>query len=387
MSCVQYWPVGTASDSRLSMTPAQICQALLADWLPTLPFAASRSVLGWPFFLVASEPGVPIPYLCIESMAGWSDRQWKGVLSWMFGIAGTRRVLDTEGYVWVAPLSAFYPDRRQNVAIPSWNTSYPPSILQTLPDPSNPSRLRPDYIAARPLKTGGVEFALVESKGTSSALNSMIRCPSDWARQARNAIVKLNGSVVACQRHMVVATRCNPNALRQRSRRLQVRAWNSSSNTLPHDSEVMLEIASAFYSGLCRNLGLWANLQALQLSVSARSGIGGVSDRQLAHIESEADIEFAQKGRWHLSGEGGANFEIPLDTGTIYVQLTDTAISLIRSLRSPAQEDAAARIMDHQRGLTDWYSKKAAEHTELTDVAIDKSGFSVTVEKIHYRMQ
>jgi len=99
MSYVHYWPVGTTNDIRLSLTRAQICQALLADWLPTLPFAASRSVIGWPNYLITAESSVTHPYLYLESIAGWSDRQWKGVLSWMIGIAGTRRVLDTEKYV------------------------------------------------------------------------------------------------------------------------------------------------------------------------------------------------------------------------------------------------------------------------------------------------
>jgi hypothetical protein len=36
-------------------------------------------------------------------------------LSWMLGVAGARHILASEGYRWIAPLSAFYPDAVQAV--------------------------------------------------------------------------------------------------------------------------------------------------------------------------------------------------------------------------------------------------------------------------------
>lgn len=96
MPFVQYWPVGSSNDTVLSLTQAEISRALVADWLPTLPFASSRSVLGWPYHILEVENSTTHPYLTLKSIAGLSDRQWKGVLSWMFGIAGTRRILRKE---------------------------------------------------------------------------------------------------------------------------------------------------------------------------------------------------------------------------------------------------------------------------------------------------
>jgi hypothetical protein len=213
MSCLQYWPVGSLNDVSLSLTQADICRFLVADWLPTLPFAVSRSVLGWPYYLLSVDPGTK-QYLILNPLAGWTERQWKVMLSWMIGIAGTRRVLAEEQYQWIAPLSAFYPNRRQAIMISFWNPGYPPSVLQIVPDPSNGSRLRPDYITALALPNRQREFALVESKGTGSSLNRMRACPSDWANQARNAVVIVNDSPVTFPRHFVVATRCNPNGVR-----------------------------------------------------------------------------------------------------------------------------------------------------------------------------
>lgn len=378
MSYVHYWPVGTVNDIRLPLTRAQICRDLLADWLPTLPFSASRSVLGWPYYLITAETGVTFPYLYLERVAGWSDRQWKGVLSWMLGIAGTRGVLHNEGYVWTAPSSAFYPERRQNVASPLWHTSYPPSALQILSNPANRSRLRPDYIAARVSASGSTEFSLVESKGTSSALNSINTCPRDWALQARNAIVQLNGSVISIPRHLVVATRCNPNAVRPKTRRLQIRAWNSNDDPPSVEQDVLLEVASACYAGLCRNLGLWDNLRALQIAALSRANVENVSDTHFAQIEEKADAELVQRGKWDISRDSPANFEIQLEVGIIHVKVTELAISIIRFIRSRDSFNGQAQVMDHHlHNLTDWYSGLPNDLIEDTDIAIDRSGFIV----------
>jgi hypothetical protein len=167
MPCAQYWRVGRSNDTILPLTQAEISRALVADWLPTLPFVSSRNVLGWPYYIFDVERGANYSYWILRSIAGLSDRQWKGVLSWMLGIAGTRRVLGEERYIWIAPCSAFYPNRRQPVATPNWHQGYPPSVLTIEIDPRNGSRLRPDYIVARDSPGGNIEFALVESKGTS----------------------------------------------------------------------------------------------------------------------------------------------------------------------------------------------------------------------------
>jgi len=242
--------------------------------------------------------------------------------------------------------------------------------------------LRPDYIAARPSAGGSIEFALVESKGTSRALNKLDACPTNWARQVRNAVVKLNGSVITIPRHLVVATRCNPNAFRPRTRRLQVRAWNSNSDTLPHDTDVLLEVVSAYYSGLCRNLGLLANLRALQLSASARFE-KPASHHQFVQAEQEADSELSQQGHWDPLGESAANFEIALDVGTIHVQVADIAISLIRSIRSQESLNSRAGvIVHHLHELMDWYSRMDREYTGAKDIAIDRSGFIVKTGEI-----
>ena len=196
MPYVQYWSIGNQAQTSLSLTQAEIADALVADWLPSFPVAASRSILGWPHFLI--EIDSINSYLALKSMTGWSDRQWKGVLSWMLGVAGTRKILGEEGYIWIAPSSAFYPERKKPVLTPFWHPNYPPSVLEIALDPSSGSRLRPDYIAARYSQQSHIEFALVESKGTSSCLRQKHSCPVDWARQVR-ITRRLRGRIFNCQ--------------------------------------------------------------------------------------------------------------------------------------------------------------------------------------------
>jgi hypothetical protein len=378
MSKVEYWAVGRANSVPLSLTQAEISRALIADWLPTLSFAASRSVLGWPYYLLDVESGAIHPYLVLKSIAGWSDRQWKGVLSWMIGIAGTRRVLNEEKYVWIAPLSAFYPNRRQQVATPFWHSGYPPSVLTIESDPSNSSRLRPDYVAARPSSGGNPEFAIVESKGTSISLSNLVVCPTDWARQVRNAIAKVNNLPFPIPRYLVVATRCNPNAIRDRSRRLQTRAWNSQTTASPDSRDMLVELMAAHYSGLCRNLALWANFRSLQLATLSRAIRNSVSSNLLVELGQEADQEFEKNGDWQSSGHRDGYFAIETDLGTIQIQVSTHAISILRLLRSgiPA-DDLIGEIMEHSHSLTTWYSNMCVQFEGSPDIAVDRSGFLV----------
>jgi len=102
----------------------------------------------------------------------------------MLGVAGTRHVLMSEGYRWIAPISAFH------------------------------------------IVGGCIEWAVAEAKGTKMSLKSTSSCPTEWSNQARNVVIKVNGTEIDIPRHVVVATRVNPNAKRDRARRLQVRTWN-----------------------------------------------------------------------------------------------------------------------------------------------------------------
>jgi hypothetical protein len=259
----------------LPMTLGHVSGHLAADWVPSLPAAVGSSFIGWPPFLLESNWATGEELLGLRALARRSDRQWKGVLSWMLGVAGARHILDSEGYRWIAPLSAFYPDTVQPVDISNWHPLFPPSRITAAAAPGSQSRLRPDYVALRSTSSssGSLEWALVEAKGTRRPLKSLRACPAAWYDQVHNAIILIDNSPITVPRHLVVATRVNPNAAGERARRLQVRAWNQNEQPeepgLPPDAGI--EIVAAHLFGLFNALGLRQNAVAIALSTQARA--------------------------------------------------------------------------------------------------------------------
>ena len=117
---------------------------------------------------------------------------------------------------------------------------------------------------------------VAEAKGVVDQLSGKTACPADWYNQARNVTVTVNGAEITVPRHLVVATRVNPNAANASTRRLQIRAWNrkeelSIEHRLPPEAAV--DIASAHLFGMFRALRLRENALALALSVQLRAEI------------------------------------------------------------------------------------------------------------------
>lgn len=240
---------------------------LIEDWVPGLPPLGGQTLVGWPPVLTEAVG----QFLALKEEAGFAERQWKGFLSWMTGVCGTRQVLAAEGYDWIAPVSAFYPEARQPVGYAAPPTGFHAAFLDVHPGAPPTSRLRPDYIAVK----GGTNaqpwaLALVESKGTSASLESVHACPPTWAAQARNAEVRFEGIPLRVDRHLVVATRCNPNAKRAPTRRFQIRAWNSQEETQGVPEEAVVEVVSAALFGVCNNMGLYDTARALSLANRVR---------------------------------------------------------------------------------------------------------------------
>jgi hypothetical protein len=212
------------------MTVGDISSHLLADWVPSLPAAIGSSFIGWPPFLFELTKHRNNDVLAIRPEVGRSERQWKSVLSWMVGVAGARHILASEGYRWIAPLSAFYPEAVQLVDLSTWNPSFPPSSVTASRPLGSRHRLRPDYLALRSTAAtqtmGQYEWAVAEAKGTRRCLTNLKMCPTAWSNQARNVTVKVDGSEVTIPRHLVIATRLNPTASSSTTRRMQIRAWN-----------------------------------------------------------------------------------------------------------------------------------------------------------------
>jgi len=261
---VQYIPVGKKQVEDLSWTPHDIATSLLEDWLPTMPLNVGTTFFGWPNHIILELNAPNQGYMAIQRSLSTTDRQWKGVISWMLGIAGARRVLRQEGYRWIAPASAFYP-RSKGQLNPQWPNQFPRTEMIIDRLQGSKSRFRPDYLALRQVG-GGYELAAVEAKGTAMSIAKSTRdkCPDDWREQVRNITLTLKGVPVYIARHIVVATRVNPtNSPKPSSRMLALRAWNSANEGREPDPFVVVAIVIANLFGFLHNIGLPETANAL----------------------------------------------------------------------------------------------------------------------------
>ena len=261
---VQYIPVGKNQVEDLSWTPHDIATSLLEDWLPTMPLNVGTTFFGWPNHIIQELNAPNQGYMAIQRSLSTTDRQWKGVISWMLGIAGARRVLRQEGYRWIAPASAFYP-RSNGQLNPQWPNQFPRTEMIVDRLEGSKSRFRPDYLALRQVG-GGYELAAVEAKGTAMSIAKSTRdkCPDDWREQVRNITLTLKGNPVYIARHIVVATRVNPtNSPKPNSRMLALRAWNSANEEREPDPFVVVAIVIANLFGFLHNIGLPETANAL----------------------------------------------------------------------------------------------------------------------------
>lgn len=324
-----------------------VCGHVLADWVPSLPAAVGSSFVGWPKFLLQQFPMNGRDFLTLRAEVGRSERQWKGVLSWMLGVAGARHVLAYEGYRWVAPLSAFYPNAKQTVDLSAWNSTFPRSSISAWRVPGSRTRLLPDYLALRSTSSaspGYYEWAVAEAKGTRVSLTSASTCPSSWSKQVRNAVISVNGTRLRVPRHLVIATRVNPNATSTRARRIQLRAWNNSESpkepTLGVDGAI--EIVAANLFGLFKGLGLRQNALAIALSVQRRSPTqGGLLFKDVevdsARVFHGADRELERIKRPAAQTDEPATGVMWIETelGPIQVGIAEPLLALARHLRNP----------------------------------------------------
>lgn len=301
---VHYWPVGGTTRRVLPLTQAAISNHLLADWVPSLPASLGTAIFGWPQHLTEVVTDGSNDHLALHSLLRSTERQWKGVLSWMLGVAGCRQVLENEGYRWIAPLSAFYP-RAKVVSTPHWHLAFSNGVLSASGDPAVSARLKPDYLAIRPSKSNSAtfEWAAVESKGTARSLASLGTCPTSWYNQAHNVSVFANGTRLNIHRHLVVATRSCTDGLRPSTRSIQVRAWNSADETVVEPPLIAaVEVATAHLFGLCRNLGLTENARMLGSAVwrnppAVKQGFGEASSKEPGLATGEVPEQVVDDGQ------------------------------------------------------------------------------------------
>lgn len=264
---VNYCKVGTSNSTPLQISLPEIALNIVTDWLPTVPHALAP---GFADFLNEFLEVRPLKW----SRQGWViskdiaqlEKQWKQATSWILGVAFCRKVIELEGYPWWAPVSIF----TQKPTVPSMLTkAWSPHLLaqncRIQQSPRSQSRLMPDYVVAR-RRHGINEISFVESKGTARNLIGLDVAPEDWREQARNAEFSYKGKEWIPKQNLVVATRLNPNAKRDQTRHVFLRAWNTQHDTASLPFDALREIVVAHYFGVCRGLGLPATAELLAFS-------------------------------------------------------------------------------------------------------------------------
>jgi hypothetical protein len=152
-----------------------------------------------------------------------------------------------------------------------------------------------------------------------------------------------------------------PNAVRQTTRRLQIRAWNSDDGqtSLPDDAAV--EIAAAHLFCLFRNLQLPQNALAIARSVEQRALARSAPlftnlDDELAALADQAEEEVAKMpdGRAVAKAQGNLLLAINTDLGTVQVELSRGLLAFARAISKTASPKIAADILRDAQAINKW---------------------------------
>ena len=359
---IEYWPVGSTASSYIPASVDEISAHLMDDWAPSLPIATGATFMGWPSFLLSPLTFNNLECLRLHDRTATTERQWKGVMSWMLGVAVARHILKIEKYRWIAPVSAFFGNNRQQVFLGQWPTALSPGVVETSRPVGTKTRLTPDYLVLRSTANGQYDWGVVEAKGNARSLKPHAVCPPDWSKQVRNVVVAVNGTPIQIPRYVVIATRVNPNAIRASTRRVQVRAWNSAERLETLAPAGATEIVVAHLFGLFRALRMPANAQALAMSLQARGGRveqAGLFD----DLRRQGEVAAAELERQSVvldSRDVERQVRLDVDSADAEVGLSSVVIRLTRRLQMTiSQEEAAAAVTEADAELDEWLNRQA----------------------------
>lgn len=197
-------------------------------------------------------------------------------------------------------------------------------------------------------------------------MKSLQTCPASWYEQVHNATISIDNSPISVPRHLVVATRINPNAVGERARRLQVRAWNQNQQPdlpgLPLDAGI--ELVAAHLFGLFSAVGLRHNALAIALSTQARTrNRTYYPARDVRYrVSDAADAELRERAARFANQTESPRFFIETLFGSIEIDISDVVLGLARQLRlSESREEAIELLKVTDERLDHW------EHTHRSE--------------------
>jgi hypothetical protein len=155
----------------------------------------------------------------------------------------------------------------------------------------------------------------------------------------------------------------NPNAVFLHTRRIQLRAWNSSEplKLFPLPPLAAVEIATAHLFGFFRSIRLREHARGLALSVKRRSHQGAPldsGDERLQKAVQLADAELRQRTHAHTTGALGERVvSIDSDFGPVEIVLGEAMLRLTRKLVETASDEEAVSALHEADGEIDAWVK------------------------------
>jgi hypothetical protein len=347
-----YYPIPPATGSRPVASLMELAINVVTDWMPGVPnsLALGFSGLLGEMLKVEEVDGDDL-WIVGPRMIGF-EKQWKLVTSWILGVAFSRKVIEALGYPWWAPVSAFSSSSR-STSTPYWTFDLPPSDCAI--ERRNASILFPDYVLAR-AKPGGSGYAIsfAESKGCKASLEKLAVAPADWKSQSENAKFIFRGTSLPITQYLLIATRVYPLGKRPKTRRIQVRAWNSTAPDAMVPFAAFRDVVVAHYFGVCERISLPANAHLLALrnytpeEDDQRKRVLEVTARLLGTARQELRRE--QVGEvWVYFGPRESRFKV--GEMTIRIGLSEPAVKLVQGLQQPQQRDDEGLIQLFDREI------------------------------------
>ncbi len=234
----------------------------------------------------------------------------------------------------------------------------------------NAAILFPDYVLARFKPGGGAryEISFAESKGCKASLEKLTTAPPDWKNQSENAQFIFRDTALTITQYLLIATRVYPFGKRPKTRRIQVRAWNSTTPNARVTFNALREVVVAHYFGVCVRVGLSANAQLLALrnyspkkdKDSERKRVLEVTERLLDRAGQEIHRE-PIANTVVCFGQRPPKFTV--GALTIRVGLSEPAMKLIQALQHPRERN--------DEGLLGLFEREVAQAIELLSVEED----------------
>lgn len=252
------------------------------EWMPGVPDSVIDSMTAVIGNLLTTASFSGRDFWVINSELAGADRQWKGMTSWILGVAFTRHILTLEGYPWWLPVSALQSSRYNDYVVAgAWKGAPPRTNLVVDRDKASASRLLPDYVACRVSRTANTtyEFAFAESKGTTRFLDNLSKPPAIWSAQSKNAILSERAGRVFPTRKLLVASRFNSGAQSRSKRKVVTRVWNTDPDMPQYGPVTFCHFLALHYAMLCQRVGYY-DLSSL-MSAVATSSRNGYRDEEL----------------------------------------------------------------------------------------------------------